>query len=64
MDTDPTPTHGGARKGAGRKPKYDQAMNSHTVRLTPAQADALREHGNGSLSGGVQRAAQNLIDGE
>lgn len=36
------PTHGGARKGAGRKPR-DTPRVAITVRLEPHDASALRE---------------------
>lgn len=36
------PTHGGARKGAGRKPRTTP-RKSITVKLEPQEADKLRE---------------------
>jgi predicted HicB family RNase H-like nuclease len=38
----PKPTHGGARKGAGRKPRTIP-RKAITVRLEPQDADKLRE---------------------
>jgi len=38
------PTHGGARKGSGRKPKPD-AKQTTSVRLSPLVLDYAREHG-------------------
>ena len=38
----PKPIHGGARKGAGRKPR-DTPRVAITVRLEPHDADALRK---------------------
>ena len=38
----PTPTHGGARKGAGRKPRTIP-RKAITVKLEPQDADRLRE---------------------
>jgi hypothetical protein len=37
----PKPTHGGARKGAGRKPRVIK-RKAITVRLEPQDADKLR----------------------
>ena len=48
------PQHGGARKGAGRKPSQD-ARKAHYVRLSAAEvAQAL--HLGKTVSEGVQRA--------
>lgn len=38
----PKPTRGGARKGAGRKPR-DTPREAITVRLEPQDADKLRD---------------------
>lgn len=41
----PTPTHGGARPGAGPKPRGDAAMVHYTIRLPVILRDTLRRMG-------------------
>lgn len=49
-------THGGARPGAGRKPRYGRPMIRKTIRLTAAEVTRLERLGGGNLSEGVRTA--------
>lgn len=51
-------THGGQRKGAGRKALYDQRMIKITITLPRAYLDALCDLGNGNVSLGVRRLCE------
>lgn len=54
----PNPTHGGARKGAGRKAKDGAAgLTRFSVTLDRTSADKLRLLGGGNLSAGIRLAA-------
>lgn len=45
-----TPKHGGKREGAGRKPRYEEAVVSRSITLPPRAWSKLDELANGSAS--------------
>lgn len=53
----PTPTHGGARPGAGRRRRENDAMVNFVIRVAPAVRHALRAVG----AERVRRALNDLI---
>ncbi len=61
MKDAPPTKRGGARPGAGRKPKHPEGASRRGVLLPDAVVEALRKHGDGSLSEGIIRAAQPLM---
>jgi len=51
-------THGGRRKGAGRKLIYEQEMVKVTITLPPAHITTLRDLGEGNVSLGTRRLVE------
>ncbi len=49
-------SHGGARPGAGRRPRYGKPMLRKTIRLTQEEITRLEQLGAGNLSEGVRTA--------
>ena len=49
-------SHGGARPGAGRRPRFAHPMVRKTVRLTAEEIASLERLGAGSLSEGIRAA--------
>ncbi len=49
-------THGGARAGAGRRPRFGRPMIRKTIRLTAEEIARLERLGAGNLSEGVRAA--------
>lgn len=52
-------THGGPRKGAGRKPRFGRPMTRKTIRLTEEEIGRLMQLGGGNLSEGIRAALRN-----
>ncbi len=50
-------THGGIRKGAGPKRKFDK-LERRTVTLMPEQVEILEKLGNGNLSLGIRKVLE------
>lgn len=51
------PKHGGARKGAGRKPFGEKRLNRIFANVNDEQLATLKELGDGNVSQGVRIAA-------
>lgn len=57
-DHNPNNPRGGARPGAGRPPKYDEAMVGMRVRVPRHYKRVTRSIGDGNLSLGVRRIVE------
>lgn len=60
IDAKKLQTHGGARKGAGRKPADPRNPRNRTamIRLTDAEIRAAERLGDGNVGAGIRRALQ------
>ena len=59
----PCPVRGGARRGAGKKPIYKQALTRVNVSLDPATIEFYKKHGS-SLSDGIRQYWRGLTKRE